>query len=37
MFLTLPVLVYISYLLVKYTVRKYETILDKPVKKAQAK
>lgn len=33
-FLSWPVLVIISYQLVKFTVLKYEAILDKPVKKA---
>lgn len=33
-FISLPVLVYASYKLVKYTVLKYEAILEKPVKKA---
>jgi hypothetical protein len=33
-FLSLPVLVYIAYLLVKFTIRKYEPILEKPIKKA---
>lgn len=36
-FLSLPLLVYIVYLLVKYTIRKYEPILEKPVKKAPPK
>lgn len=34
-FLSLPLLVFIVYLLVKYTVLKYGPILEKPVKKAQ--
>ena len=33
-FLSLPLLVYIAYLLVKFTIRKYGPILEKPVKKA---
>ncbi len=33
-FLSWPVLVIVSYYLVKYTVLKYEPILDKPIKKA---
>lgn len=33
-FLSLPVMVFISYLLVKFTIRKYEPILEKPLKKA---
>lgn len=33
-FLSWPVLVYISYQLVKFTIRKYEPILEKPIKKA---
>jgi hypothetical protein len=33
-FFTWPVLVIISYHLVKFTIRKYESILEKPVKKA---
>lgn len=33
-FLSLPVLVYISYKLVKYTILKYDPILGKPLKKA---
>lgn len=32
--LSLSVLVFISYLLVKFAIRKYEPILEKPVKKA---
>lgn len=32
-FLSLPVLVFIAYLLVKFTIRKYEPTLEKPVKK----
>jgi hypothetical protein len=36
-FLSWIVLVYISYLLVFYTIRKYEPLLEKPVKKAQPK
>jgi hypothetical protein len=34
-FISLPVLVYASYKLVKYAVLKYESILEKPIKKAQ--
>ena len=30
---SLPALVFIAYLLVKYTVLKYEPILEKPLKK----
>jgi len=33
-FLSWPALVIISYQLVKYTIHKYENILEKPVKKA---
>jgi hypothetical protein len=33
-FLSWPAVVVISYLLVKYTVLKYEALLEKPVKKA---
>jgi len=33
-FLSWPALVVVSYQLVKYTIKKYELILDKPVKKA---
>ncbi len=33
-FLSWPVLVVISYQLVKYTVFKYEALLEKPLKKA---
>jgi hypothetical protein len=33
-FLTWPAVVIISYQLVKYTVLKYETLLEKPLKKA---
>jgi hypothetical protein len=33
-FLSWPVLIIISYQLVKYTIHKYELILEKPVKKA---
>jgi hypothetical protein len=36
-YFSLPLLAYISYLLVKYTVSKYEPILEKPVKKVQPK
>jgi len=32
-FISLPVLVYISYLLVKFTIIKYEALLEKPLKK----
>jgi len=35
-FFSWPVLVIISYLLVKFTIRKYEPILEKPVKKAHS-
>lgn len=34
-FLSWPVLVIISYQLVKFTISKYESILEKPLKKAQ--
>lgn len=34
-YLSWPLLVVISYQLVKYTVLKYETILEKPVKKGK--
>jgi len=34
-FLSWPVLVIISYQLVKYTVLKYEAILEKPMKKKE--
>ena len=33
-FLSWPVVVIISYQLIKYTILKYEEILEKPVKKA---
>jgi len=33
-FLSWPVLVVVSYQLVKYTIKKYEPILEKPAKKA---
>jgi hypothetical protein len=33
-FLSWPVLVVISYYLVRFTVTKYESILEKPLKKA---
>ena len=33
-FISWMVLIYISYLLVAYTMRKYESVLEKPVKKA---
>jgi len=33
-FLSWPALVIISYRLVKYTIHKYENILEKPLKKA---
>jgi hypothetical protein len=36
-FFSLPVLVFIAYLLVKYTIHKYDPILEKPVKKVQTK
>lgn len=36
-FLSLPVLVFIAYLLVKFTVLKYEPILEKPIKKVFSK
>jgi hypothetical protein len=32
-FLSWPVVVIISYRLIKYTIRKYEPILEKPIKK----
>ncbi|HEY3370688.1 MAG TPA: hypothetical protein VGK10_07565 [Prolixibacteraceae bacterium] len=32
--LSWPVLIILSYQLVKYTIRKYEPILEKPLKKA---
>jgi hypothetical protein len=35
-FLSWPVLVIISYVLVKFTIRKYEPILEKPVKKVNS-
>lgn len=35
-FLSWPAVVVISYQLVKYTVLKYEAILEKPVKKANS-
>jgi hypothetical protein len=35
-FLSWPVLVIVSYYLIKYTVQKYEPILEKPVKKANS-
>lgn len=34
-FISLPVLIYISYQLVKYTILKYDSILEKPIKKPQ--
>lgn len=34
-YLSWPVLVIISYRLVKFTVLKYETVLEKPLKKAK--
>jgi len=33
-FLSWPVVVIISYQLIKYTILKYEEILEKPIKKA---
>jgi hypothetical protein len=33
-FLSWPVVVIISYQLIKFTIQKYEEILEKPVKKA---
>lgn len=33
-FISWMALIYISYLLVAYTMRKYESVLEKPVKKA---
>ena len=34
-FLSWIVFIYVSYLLAFYTIRKYEPLLEKPVKKAQ--
>jgi len=33
-FISWPVVVIISYQLIKFTIQKYEEVLDKPVKKA---
>jgi len=33
-FISWPALVVVSYQLVKYTISKYEEVLDKPIKKA---
>jgi hypothetical protein len=35
-FISWPVVVIISYQLIKYTILKYEQILEKPVKKVQS-
>lgn len=34
-FLSWPVMVIVAYHLVKYTVKKYEPVLEKPLKKAE--
>lgn len=35
--LSWPVLIFISYQLIKFTIRKYESVLEKPVKNVHSK